>query len=496
MYLLRTSLYLLLLFCNLCIGVQAQEKGLLIVHTNDIHSQIDPFYTDDSKDGTGGFLRREAVVDSLRRTGKAILLVDAGDAVQGTPYFTMYHGRADMALINRLGYDVITPGNHEFDNGTEALAALYQKARPEIVNCNYDVSGTPLDGLFKAGIIKEIGGVKIGILGVGTNLQSMVDAEKVTGIGCRDGITSALHTADSLRACGAELIIVLSHMGIEQDTLLAQRSKNIDLIVGGHSHTLLTRGLNIAGQEDSVHIVQTGEKGLYLGVVSYDRGRLDSYTIPLTARYDSLACPETKALIDTFRQPLEKTTGTVVGRALHRMKIERPQSALSDFTADVLAAQAHKENRRCDFALINMGAIRRDIKQGPITRGDIMACYPFENRICYLTLRGKEVQRLFDIIAARGGEGVSREVCLVVSPDKKAKHLTIGGKRVRPWRRYRMATTDFVANGGDDMTPLSQCLQRTDTPHLLGDLITTAIKDSTERNGGISASSEKRIICE
>ncbi len=178
------------------------------------------------------------------------------------------------------------------------------------------------------------------------------------------------------------------------------------------------------------------------------------------------------------------------------MKIERPQSALSDFTADVLAAHAHKENRRCDFALINMGAIRRDIEQGPITRGDIMACYPFENRICYLTLRGREVRRLFDIIAARGGEGVSREVRLVVSPDKKAKHLTIGGKRVRPWRRYRMATTDFVANGGDGMTPLTRCLQRTDTPFLLRDIIAAAIKDSTEKSGGISVATGERIICE
>ena len=163
-----------LCFYLLSIGAYGEKKALLIVHTNDIHSQILPTDRHDTLPDLGGALRRQALIDSLRHTGKAVLLVDAGDAVQGTAFYPTYHGAAEMALMNHLGYDFITPGNHEFDYGPASLAAMYAKAQPTIVNCNYGVSGTPLEGCFSAGVIKEIGGWKVGITGVSVDLKTLV----------------------------------------------------------------------------------------------------------------------------------------------------------------------------------------------------------------------------------------------------------------------------------------------------------------------------------
>lgn len=495
MYLLKLYPYLFLLFCSISVGIKAQKKELLIIHTNDVHSQIEPTATDDSQPDMGGTLRRQVVIDSLRNTGKAVLLIDAGDAVQGTPYFTTYRGKAEIALMNRLKYDFITPGNHEFDNGTASLATMYKDATPVIVNCNYDVSNTPLKRYFTPGVIKEIGGWKVGITGVGVALKTSVDPEKVTGIICRDAIVSATRTADSLKRCGAEIVVLLSHLGIEGDKELARKSCGIDIIAGGHSHTLLPTPIPVINkQQDTVWIGQTGKRGLYVGVIECKGDTRRGYTIDLSSRYDNRIDSVTAALIDSYRIPMQKTTGEVIGNALKPMTVGRPQSPLSNFTADVLVQQARKEGIPCDFGLINIGAIRCDIARGAVTKGDILSCYPFDNYICHISLPGREVKRLFRIIASRGGEGISREVELTLSPDRKIKRLAIGGKKIKPRRIYHITTIDFTANGGDEMTPLTRHRKRIDTKTRLCDLMTAAFGETTIREGGVSASTDRRII--
>ena len=172
---------------------------------------------------------------------------------------------------------------------------------------------------------------------------------------------------------------------------------------------------------------------------------------------------------------MQKTTGEVIGNALRPMTIGRPQSPLSNFTADVLVQQARKEGIPCDFGLINIGAIRCDIARGAVTKGDILSCYPFDNYICHISLPGREVE-------------------LTLSPDRKIKRLAIGGKKIKPRRIYHITTIDFTANGGDEMTPLTRHRKRIDTNTRLCDLMTAAFGETTIREGGVSASTDRRII--
>ncbi len=472
-----------LCFCLLSIGAYGEKKALLIVHTNDIHSQILPTDRHETLPDLGGALRRQALIDSLRHTGKAVLLVDAGDAVQGTAFYPTYHGAAEMALMNHLGYDFITPGNHEFDYGPASLAAMYAKAQPTIVNCNYGVSGTPLEGCFSAGVIKEIGGWKVGITGVGVDLKTLVDPQKNAGVVYRDAIAAASRTADSLKRHGAEIVVVLSHLGIDDDRKLARSSRAIDIIIGGHSHTLLPAPLPVINQAgEKVLIGQTGKRGLYVGVIECQENSRQGYLIDLSARYDGRADSTTAALIESYRRPMEERHGEVVGES--PVTLTR-KNDLPDLTAEALVQQARREGWHCDFGIINPGAMRCDLGAGEITRGDILACYPFENRLCYIALSGKEVKRLFKIIAAVGRQGVSREVECVVTPGKRIKHLTIGGEKISHRRLYHIATTDYLANGGSDLTPLARCRQRIDTEMLLCDLMARYIGEITAKREDI-----------
>lgn len=470
-----------LCLCLLPIGAKGVKKELVIIHTNDIHSQILPTDCHDTLPDLGGALRRQALIDSLRHTGKAVLLVDAGDAVQGTAFYPTYRGEAEVALMNRLGYDFITPGNHEFDYGTTSLAAMYAKARPTIVNCNYDLSGTPLQGCFTPGVIEEIGGWKIGITGVGVDLKSLVDPQKNAGVVYHDAIAAASRTADSLKRNGAEIVVVLSHLGIDDDQELARASRSIDIIAGGHSHTLLPTPLSVTNREGKkVLIGQTGKRGLYVGVIECSENRRHGYLIDLSSRYDAKADSTTAALIESYRRPMEEKFGQVVGETSVVLSREND---LPDLTAEALLKEAQREGQHSDFGLVNAGAIRCDLAAGEITRSNLLACYPFENRLCYVTLSGKEVKQLFEIIAANGGMGVSSEVEYSVTRDNRIKRLTIGGRKVASRRLYHIATTDYLANGGNDLTPLTRYRQRTDTDILLCDLMARHISDITATTG-------------
>lgn len=154
-------------------------EEIVILHTNDTHSQIDP----DDK-GRGGVLRRAAVIDSVRRSRPDVLVVDAGDAVQGTPYFTLFGGRVEQELLNRQGYDVQILGNHEFDNGVNALAANYRNATPSVISTNNSFTGTELEPLIKPYVVKQVGNRRIGFIGINIDPHGLVDMSRCQGGVC------------------------------------------------------------------------------------------------------------------------------------------------------------------------------------------------------------------------------------------------------------------------------------------------------------------------
>ena len=260
----------------LCVAVGLSAQDLVILHTNDIHSQMEPM-TSSATMGLGGAERRAAYIAQVRKehSGKVILM-DAGDYNQGTPYFNLFGGVMEVQIMNALRYDVTTLGNHEFDNGQKDLAKRLSKARYATVCANYDFSKTPLKRHVKPYTIIKRNGYKIGIIGVTVYLKGVVSQEAVAGLEFENPIPLVNDWADFLKnKKHCDLVICLSHLGYGEgsaerpgDVRLAEQSRNVDIVIGGHSHTFLPEPdmrKNAEGQE--VMIVQTGSRGVNVGKI-------------------------------------------------------------------------------------------------------------------------------------------------------------------------------------------------------------------------------------
>lgn len=263
----------------LCFTASAEK--LIILHTNDTHSAIEP-----NKDGTGGVLQLKAVVDSVRKAEKNVILVNAGDIVQGSLYFKYFRGDVEYPLNNMVGYDINILGNHEFDNGMSDLAEKYSTLKGERLSANYDFSGTDMDGVLKPYVVKKIGGKKIGFFGINIDPKSLI-SDKCIDVNFKDVIPTANQIADYLKNWKkCDLVVAVTHIGYRSsndkpgDIDLAKNSKNIDIIIGGHSHTLVPpegsdKYPSIVENADGkpVRIVQTGRYGKNVGKLTIDLKR-------------------------------------------------------------------------------------------------------------------------------------------------------------------------------------------------------------------------------
>ena len=255
-------------------------KHITILHTNDVHSYIDPFPADHPRNANmGGVARRAALIESIRKENKNVLLLDAGDIFQGTPYFNYYGGELEFKLMSMMKYDVSTLGNHDFDNGIDGLYSQLPNAKFEFVSANYDFKNTVLDSHVKPYTIKHVDGIKVGIFGLGIELDGLVDKKNYKETVYNNPIEVATDMARILKSeQKCDLVICLSHLGFRykdepnkpSDIVLAQKTKNIDLIIGGHTHTFLDKPViekNLEGKE--VLINQVGCYGLNLGRIDF-----------------------------------------------------------------------------------------------------------------------------------------------------------------------------------------------------------------------------------
>ena len=257
-----------------------ERKKITILHTNDVHSHIDPFPVDHPRNpNMGGAARRAAIIENIRKEEEHVLLLDAGDIFQGTPYFNYYGGELEFKLMSMMQYDLATIGNHDFDNGIEGLYAQLPHAQFEFVSANYDFKNTVLDSHVKPYKIFNKGGIKIGVFGLGIELEGLVDKKAYKETVYHNPIEVAQDMARILKhnkKC--DLVICLSHLGFSyknepnkvSDLDLAKKTKDIDLIIGGHTHTFLEKPViqkNSEGKE--VMINQVGCYGINLGRVDF-----------------------------------------------------------------------------------------------------------------------------------------------------------------------------------------------------------------------------------
>ncbi len=255
---------------------------LVVLHTNDTHSRMDPFPMDGGRfAGLGGAARRATLVRRVREENEHVLLLDSGDIFQGTPYFNFFGGELEFRAMTAMGYDVATLGNHDFDNGVDGLVTMLPEAGFEFVSANYDVSGSALEERVRPWTIREFGGTRVGIFGLGIAFEKLVLPSLHEGVRHTDPIAAATTACRELRDRGCSLVICLSHLGYDysdaerpSDRVLAAAVPEIDLILGGHTHTFMDEA-EVFGQGRTGFTVvnQVGWGGMRLGRVdvTFDR---------------------------------------------------------------------------------------------------------------------------------------------------------------------------------------------------------------------------------
>ncbi|MDE6134341.1 MAG: bifunctional metallophosphatase/5'-nucleotidase [Muribaculaceae bacterium] len=458
-------------FLAACSRAEAPEK-LVILHTNDTHSQIEP-----GADGLGGVMRRKAVIDSVRSAEKNVLLVDAGDAVQGTLYFYLYGGQVEQEVMNILGVDERILGNHEFDNGVDSLAAVLRLSDAEKLATNYNLENSPLAGMFSPYAIKEYGGKKIGIMGINLNPDGIIAKGNYDGVEFLPIVATANLTAEKLRSEeGVDAVIALTHIGYNPaglvgDSVLAKNSRGIDVIIGGHSHDVIdpatekgkarSRMTNLDGKP--VLVVQTGKAGRNLGKIEINLDSLGLGAEPkyelirIDSRFDGKTDPALVQALAPYKAGVDSLMHDWIGTTARALPADDPE--LLNFFADYTLQRGRDIAGKVDLSIVNKGGLRTDIPAGRFSKGHIINMVPFRNYIRVIEVKGSDLAEVFDVMARTAGNGISQNVSATYAgsgADARAKNVLIDGRPIDSARTYRVATIDYLANGGDYMTGLSR----------------------------------------
>lgn len=471
-------------------ALSAGAKDLVILHTNDTHSAIEP----DAK-GRGGILQRKAIIDSIRRADDNVILVDAGDMVQGSLYFKFFRGDVEYPLADMMGYDIRILGNHEFDNGLKELADHYKTVKGARLSANYDFSATPLRGLFEPYVIRKVDGKKIGFIGLNIDPESLIVKHNYEGLRYNDVVEAANRTAEMLKQKrGCDLVVAVSHIGAVRendkpiDYDIARSSKYIDIIIGAHSHTVIAPGSKASDHPDMrpgdkkftpslvdnadgrpVLVVQTGKGGRYLGYIKIDLDDLKKETpadfdyelIPVTDRFaDSQLDQRMKAFIAPYKEKVDSVMRRVIASSYYDLDANQRVGGYPNLAGDFAMwygwlkadslRRAGSDIPIPDFGLLNVGGIRQNMPKGYVTEGEVLSTFPFSNNIVLLQLKGSDIAEALSMAAKKGGEGVSAEVKVFIDSTSNVKDIFIGGRRLDPDAVYTVSTLDYVAEGNDD----------------------------------------------
>lgn len=446
--------------------VPVRAEHLVLITSNDTHSQIDP-----DENNLGGVLRRKVVIDSVRAANPNVLLIDLGDIVQGTLYFNLFHGKIENRLMNELGYDIRILGNHEFDNGVKALADNWKDQRSVNLSTNYKITDPDLKPLIKPYLIKQYGKHKVGFIAINLRPKGMISKGNYDGVEYMDAFTAANATAWHLKYNeGVDMVIALTHIGYSHkddkpsDTLLALKSTDIDLILGAHTHDTINpanpdskRHLVPTADSDSIIVTQAGKSGRYVGLVDIDleSGKSDYKLIRIDSRLDSRCDMAMDTIIAPYRAKVQAKMKKKITKSAAALSSD--SEALRNFVADFIRDLGRQIAPKVDFAIVNKGGIRRGLPKGSVSEGQLIEMLPFNNWLTIIDIKGSDLMQNFDIMAQDGGNCVSSEMDITFDPatDKTVSAL-LNGQPIDPDRTYRVATINYLSDGGDYMTPLTK----------------------------------------
>lgn len=460
--------------------------NITFFHINDVHAHLDQFSssgtdcTDPSRGCYGGYARVKTVLDNSRPNKTNSLFLNAGDEFQGTLFYNFYRGWKTAETLNQLGVDAMTLGNHEFDGGDEELAAFINNVTFPVLSANLRSANPTLNQSVKPYTLFEDYG--LAVIGV-TTAETGQLSNPGNGTTFADETASVQAAIDDIKTAHPAIsrIVALTHIGYEQDVLLAQQTTGLSLIIGGHSHTLLG---NMTGSQgayptiatnpdgDEVFIVTAYRWGEYLGYidVAYDvaTGAVVEYRgAPVHLTNTTAQDEGLQAQIEAWREPFDAFAAEVVGSTsvfLGSETCQEEECLLGDVMADAMLSYRQAANPDVDFALINAGGIRASIDQGDITRGEVLTSFPFGNAIVELQYTGQELQAVLEGIVsgvnqANGGEvtsflQLSTGIRVVYNPGgavgSRLVNVTIGEAELDPSATYTLVTLDYLAGGGDN----------------------------------------------
>ena len=472
-----------LLSCSAALALSAgaafADYSITILHTNDFHDRFEPISRfnsgcseEDNTEGKcfGGAARMVTAIADAKERSDNWLLLDAGDQFQGTLFFQYYKGDVQAEIMNKIGFDAMAVGNHEFNNGPEGLASFVDKVGFPVLMSNADISmEAALDGLIEKSVVIEKAGEKIGIIGVTPRNNDELSSPGPNVI-FTDPSSAIQAEVDSLTEQGINKIIVLSHSGFATDLVIAQNTSGVDLIVGGHSNTFLSNtddGADGTYPEtmNGVPIVQAFAFGKYLGELQItfdDDGNVtEAVGEPILLDASVAEDEATKARIAELAAPLDEIRNRVVAEAAGFIEGDRSVCRVSECPMGNLVADAMLDrvaDLGIDIAFANSGGIRASIDEGEVTMGEVMTVLPFQNTLATFSASGQTI-----IDALENGVSQVEEVAgrfpqvaglsftwdSSAEPGSRIVSVEVGGAPIDPSGTYGVVTNNYVRNGGD-----------------------------------------------
>ncbi len=464
---------------GLTAGIASADYSITILHTNDFHSRFEPISKydsgcseEDNLEGKcfGGSARLVTAVEAAKARLDNYLLVDGGDQFQGTLFYTYYKGKAAAELMNRMGYDAMTVGNHEFDDGPEVLKGFTEAVDFPILMSNADISGEPLlSGAIQKAVILERGGERIGLIGL-TPQNTDELASPGPNVIFTDPAEAVAEQVERMEANGINKIVVLSHSGLNVDMAVAEAVPGVDIIVGGHDNSLLSNTIEGAKgpypvMVGTTAIVQAYAYGKFLGELNVtfdDEGVITMASgEPILLDASVEENPIVKERIGELAAPLDEIRNKVVAETSAPIEGDRSvcrqvECEMGNLIADAMLARV--KDQGIDVALQNSGGIRASIDAGEVTMGEVLTVLPFQNTLSTFQVTGGTLLAALENGASQLEDGAGRFLQVAGmtytvdksgEPGSRISDVTVGGAPLDMEKVYGVVSNNFVRNGGD-----------------------------------------------
>lgn len=476
----------------------ASNGKFTIVHVNDVHGRLEPWVPANEKVAIGGMGKLSTYVEQLKDQGNKVLLLASGDMMHGTNIVNLFNGVPMAEVMRDMGFAATSIGNHEFNYGQKQLLNLARIAGFPFLAANVFYE----DGSYFADpyTIVEIDGVKVGLFGLSpVDTPIVTHPNNVIGLKFADPYDSAMTVLAKLEM-EADIIVCLSHLGYDEDLKLAKAFPGIDIIIGGHSHTVLEKPVKVG----PTIIVSAGEWAGYAGTleVTVTNNAVSSYAGKLVKLDDNYPAASLSgkvgARIKVYADALAKEMNVVIGKTLVDLDGERADVRTKETNLGNLVADMMRKAGKADIAVTNGGGIRASIKKGDVTVGGVITVLPFDNSLVVIKLRGEAlVKALEHSVSAYpnqlGGFLQVSGITFKFDPAKPAGsrvvEVKVNGRTIDPYRFYTVATNDFTAAGGDGFTMFKEAEVLYMSGEMLRDVAIKYIKENA-----IEPKVEGRII--